>query len=309
MATVEAIRSAIADAHQTGVWRDAQGLDGYSGERLVGALQRLADLQSSSGCYLEVGVYQGLTLISTALATRGRAFGIDNFSQFDVGGRNKRMVLERMELNNVHNAQLVDEDFETALDRLGEVLGGEKVSVYFVDGPHDYRSQIACLQAALPHLSDDAVIIVDDSNYRHVRLANADFLHWNAEFRLLFEAYTPMHPSNMSAPLERAARAGWWNGVNIMIRGAGAVIDPAFPDVPLDRSMSENEHLVQSSKYGFLAPGLVAAWSAALSLRPLKALRGCAGLVRQWRADGATHKGDLVELNTWSDGLPEYQMH
>ena len=89
---------------EKGVLKQIDGLTGYSGEKLVGALQRIAQYQEhlNQGAYLEVGVFQGLTLLSVAGAlSKSRAFGVDNFAQFDEDGRNRRLINERIDLNQV----------------------------------------------------------------------------------------------------------------------------------------------------------------------------------------------------------------
>ncbi len=50
-------------------------LTGFSGLKLMGSLQRLSQaLLNETTCYVEVGVFQGLTLLSSALANQKAAF-------------------------------------------------------------------------------------------------------------------------------------------------------------------------------------------------------------------------------------------
>ena len=182
---------------------------------MVGALQRVAQYQEqlNQGAYLEVGVFQGLTLLSVAgVLSKSRAFGVDTFAQFDEDGRNRRLINERIDLNQLKNVSMIEHDYEDALEALTEHIGDTKIGLYFVDGPHDYRSQLMCLLLATPFLSESAVIVVDDCNYPWVRLANRDFLISNPSFKLIFEAYMECHPGNMSEQKVALARKGWWNG-------------------------------------------------------------------------------------------------
>ena len=66
------------------------GLGGFPSEKLVTSLCALAGrLTAADTCYLEVGVFQGLTRLSVAAANPELAwFGIDNSSQLDRGGGN-----------------------------------------------------------------------------------------------------------------------------------------------------------------------------------------------------------------------------
>ncbi|MEI2420994.1 hypothetical protein V6O07_12035, partial [Arthrospira platensis SPKY2] len=86
--TVNQIRNAIVNSESCGFLKvpNQDILTGLSGEKIIASLQRLATLfsQEEDVCYLEVGVFQGLTLISTALSCpQIKCYGIDNFAQFD----------------------------------------------------------------------------------------------------------------------------------------------------------------------------------------------------------------------------------
>jgi hypothetical protein len=58
----------VHEADNSGLMLEALDLTGFSGEKVIGVLQRLAKFQitSGAGSYLEIGVFQGLTLISVA---------------------------------------------------------------------------------------------------------------------------------------------------------------------------------------------------------------------------------------------------
>jgi hypothetical protein len=84
---LDSYKEAIQAANENGllIGDDQNILSGFSGEKLVGAIQRLIRTQneSESSCYLEVGVFQGLTLLSASLANPEVAcYGVDNFSFF-----------------------------------------------------------------------------------------------------------------------------------------------------------------------------------------------------------------------------------
>jgi predicted O-methyltransferase YrrM len=280
-----------------GVLTHVAGIDGYSGEALIGLLQRLARTLAADECYLEVGVFRGLTLLSVAAAAPGAdCYGVDNFSQFDPGGDNERTVraaISRLGLSHVH---LVNRDFEDALLTLGQYIGPRRIGVYFVDGPHDYRSQYLCLDFAHAHLSDDAVIVVDDANYEHVRRATRDWLLANPGFALAFEAYTAGHPGTRTPEGAAAARAGWWNGVHVIVRDAGGDLERLHPPVAASRETYFNDHLVRGSRYPEMAAAVMRAFS-----RPFpRALLELARLLRRRPRAGAR---PFEELNTESAGF------
>jgi len=242
----------ITEANQNGLLSDTNGiLTGFSGEALVGMLQRLSNRTlTDDTCYLEVGVYQGLTLLSSAVSSPTNLFyGIDNFAFFDPKGENKQLIEKRADKLNITNAHLINKDYEDALENLHQYIGDKKVSIYFIDGPHDYRSQLMCLLLIKPFLADQAVIIIDDSNYRHVRQANRDFLLTNPEFKLLFQSYTKAHPLNLKNEEKEVVVKSWWNGVNIIYKDVNNELEPFFPETLRDRSLYENDHSLHSSQF------------------------------------------------------------
>lgn len=287
-------------------------LGGFSGEQLVTALCLLAGrLSVADACYLEIGVFQGLTLLSVAAANPELpCFGIDDFSQFDRGGRNRGIVESRRAALGLSNAAVIDLDYEKALDGLPAHVGGRKVGVLFVDGPHDYRSQLLSIVLALPHLAPDAVIVVDDCNYAHVRQANRDFLVAFPEFRLLFEAYTPRHPMNMTPDEEARARRGWWNGVNVLVRDPERRLARHEPLTGDDRAVFVNDHVVHASRLAALVPealDLVDALVAWPSPRGVaRAGRAAIRLLRA-RLDGRLRR--YRAGNTGSERLPSSRFH
>jgi len=103
-------------------------LTGFSGEVMMGTLQRLSkSLLTENTCYLEVGVFQGLTLLSVAKELGDiPAYGIDNFAFFDTDGKNYGLVKERIKKLEINNAHLINEDYEDALENLKKHIGDKK---------------------------------------------------------------------------------------------------------------------------------------------------------------------------------------
>lgn len=296
----------------------ADGVEGFSGRRLITLLKRGAEAMLVHGetVYLEIGVFRGLTLLSVGdhlKNHKGRppqVFGIDNFSQFDVDGENKAIVesgITRLGLEEIH---LINRDYEDALLNLPEHIGDQKIGVFFVDGPHDYRSQLMCLQMALPHLADDCLIVIDDSNYQHVRLATKDFLLCFPEFKLAFEAYTKCHPKNASLEAQKQVRKTWWDGVNVIVRDREDRLPVLLPDTGNARELCQNEHELQAFRYASqmdvgrniisCASRLVTTAGALNPTNWLKLAKQC----RKLQPSSGT--GALFNsMNTYSDQLPE----
>lgn len=241
---IEEISSICSAASE---YKRLDGVEGKSGDKLLGTLSGLVEKMPSWSSYLEVGTYRGLSLVNVAKNNPDKScFGIDNFSQFNSDGSNKAAVYDAMRLHAV-SPILIDDDFENALLNFDK-----KVGVYFVDGPHDYRSQYLCLDFGRRNMITGGVIVIDDANYEHVRRANNDWLRANREWALVDERYTFKHPMNMTALEYEDAQRGWWNGLNILMHDPNYSFPRNLPPVSLDRDRYFNDHLIHSSKYAEL---------------------------------------------------------
>ena len=307
---IQNIHAAIQESEQSGLYKETNHLTGFSGEKFMGCLQRLAALNvTEDKVYLEIGVFQGMTLLSVANAVQPHdVFGIDNFAFFDPENKNYSIVKDRREKNQLHNAHIINMDYEDALMQLEKHLGGRKIGVYFIDGPHDYRSQLVCLLLAKSYLADDAIIIIDDSNYRHVRQANNDFLMSHPEFKLIFEAYTPCHPQNMNEEQTKAARKGWWDGVNIIVRDKENILTPMFPPTHRSRQLYENDHHIHTVRFpesGMLGQHLAEAMHERNFYQMIK-------LYLLFFKQYFKKKSDVPSFrftNTYSENLPKYNLN
>lgn len=215
----------IADGAAEDVVAGVDGVEGFSGARILALLRTLAGrLVKGEHAYVEIGVYRGLTLSSVARATDGPCVGIDDFSLFNPSGDNRRRVEEVLVEHGLDHVELLDMDAEVALGSFGERFPDRRIGLLFVDGGHDHRSQLIALLLARRHLADGAVIVIDDTNYRHVRQATEDFLRTFPEFALVAQAGTASHPANMGATEEEAVRRGWWNGVQVLVHDPDGTI-------------------------------------------------------------------------------------
>lgn len=185
---------------------------GLSGRCFRNYVQHLVNTLNC-GCYLEIGIYKGYTLLSSAYVNPStHHVGVDNFSQFDGDGVNRRIV----EAGSVGlaNIQIVDQDYEDFLT--AHLLAPNSVGVYFFDATHDYRSQLLGVALGRRLLLPGSIILVDDANYHHVRYACYDLMNLFPEIKLIGELFTPTHPNKMSPQQRRECLRGWWNGCIIM---------------------------------------------------------------------------------------------
>jgi hypothetical protein len=280
---------------------------GLAGLKTVAVLRRLLGLFASDdeACYLEVGVYRGLTLLSVAGAFPSMpCFGIDNFSLLDPDGVNLKIVEDGVRELGIQNATLINEDVEAAFGTLDRHLEGRRIAVYFYDGAHDYRSQLMGLMLALPHLHARAVIVIDDCNYDFVRQSTRDFLLAYSDFKMVFEGYSPAHPANLDAETRETHAAGWLNGVNILVRDPDGMLPAMVPPASEDRTLFVNEWLVHRHGMAELAPEAldlaqaVCAGDTEMEAAPRDALLARYGELR----DSLGKR--FADRNTYSEALP-----
>lgn len=115
--------------------------------------------------YLEIGTYQGKSLIGAAEGNYAKpTVCIDNFSEFDgtLQKLNDNINKYKQKWSNsgkkeLTNVNILQGDFRKMLARVTI-----KVDLYFYDGAHDYQSQFDGIQLVEPILSDNAVVVVDD---------------------------------------------------------------------------------------------------------------------------------------------------
>jgi hypothetical protein len=236
-------------------------LTGLSGKKTVALLQRLAAARAGQAnlCYAEVGVFQGLTMLSVALTAPGLpCIGIDDFSILDPKGENLAVVQRRIKDFGAANVILVNADYEAVLVDFGARFPGKKIGVYFVDGAHDYRSQLMGLMLGLPHLAEDAAVVIDDTNYAFVRRATDDFLRTHPDWRLVFDAYSPGHPANLDKATLARFEAGWLNGVHVLARDPTGRWPRMSPPLADDRALYVNDWLVHRHGLAARAPEALA---------------------------------------------------
>ena len=308
--TLEDILAAVRAADADGPLPDtqAESLSGLSGRKTVGLLQRLVRLfeYDPTACYVEIGVFQGLTLVTAGLAApRLPCFGIDNFATLDPLGTNLGIVRERLTRLRVANASLINEDFEAALAALDAHLGGRRIAVYFIDGPHDYRSQLVCLLHARRLWHERAVIVIDDANYPDVRWSTRDFLLAAPDVRLAFEAYSPAHPANMTEDERHRWEAGWLNGVQVLVRDPDHRLPDMLPPVDGDRTLYFNEWLVHRLRLAELAPEALALAQAVCGRDGAAEAAVRNALLAGHAAMAPRLAGRFADRNVYSGGLPE----
>jgi predicted O-methyltransferase YrrM len=178
-----------------------EGVRGLSAENNLALVNLAARCLEADESYVEVGVWQGRSLIAAGLRNDGvDLVGIDTF-QFREGSRED--LLDNLRRFGVERAQLLEGDVLELLR--AEALAGRKVGVFYYDAAHRYRTQLEALRLAESQLAERALIIVDDSDWEEVGAATRDYVAGQPNARMLLE----IEGSGKGQPQ-------WWEGAQLV---------------------------------------------------------------------------------------------
>tara|TARA_R100000657_G_C4577889_1_gene41169 strand:- start:18 stop:563 length:546 start_codon:yes stop_codon:yes gene_type:complete len=167
--------------------------------------------------YLEVGVWKGSTLISTACgneASLGAIHAIDNFSEFDEKGIVEKSFKENLKtfLDNPDdniNFHKID-SFKIDTTKL------PKFDIFFYDGQHSEESQYLAFEYYKNNFADTCIVIVDDWEQKTVRAGTRRGLesidHKVVSSWTIIPGRRPDNVNRVNNPV-----ADWWSGVFIAV--------------------------------------------------------------------------------------------
>lgn len=185
---------------------------GFATENKLMLLNLAARHLEDGEVYVEVGTWQGLSLIGAAWGNDGkRLYACDDFSKAGVD----RALLQRHLARHRPAAEVhvyacgYREFLRTAPWRPA------RVGAYFYDGPHGFADHFAALAMIRPWLAADAVVIVDDTEDRPVRAANRLVVRHASNLERVLDIRVPYytHPT-------------WWNGVQLFHWRNGGPVEP-----------------------------------------------------------------------------------
>jgi predicted O-methyltransferase YrrM len=207
---------ACADHPRDRRFRDLlDDIGGMATENKLALLNLAASFLDPGEVYLEVGTYLGTSVVAAALDNNGRFVAVDNYSQF---GGPEAACRENLRRYAGGKVTLVNRDAWAFLDAFDE-----RVGVYFYDAGHKFQDQWRALERIEVHLSDDAIVIIDDASHWPVQRANADF----TKHRRQFECVRHFSSSFNGEPR-------WWNGLDVFrYRRASSREVPRFRDSAL----------------------------------------------------------------------------
>lgn len=156
----------------------------------------LNNLCSFNGCkYLEVGTFQGASLLAASYRNPGEFHGIDDFSQFDNVRNNLDVNLQKFQSEtniSFHEGDCwaVDPSAYTG------------VNVYLYDGDHSLSSQTKGVTHFFPAMADEFVLLVDDYSWKDSTAGAAAGL---ADLDITVKLRVEVH--------DDCNERGWWNGL------------------------------------------------------------------------------------------------
>jgi len=181
-------------------------VDGFTSLKVQQLLSLAYASLPAEEAYLEVGTYQGKTLISALLNNERRpTYACDNFSEFTASTEGSAEVL-RLNLRMfglTDRVTFLNADFRNVMDR-DHIR--EPVGLYLYDGAHSEEMQYLGVKLVEPVLADEALVVVDDWNNPNAgagtRRAIAESRH---HYELLYEL--PTHDDQRHAM--------WWDGLGV----------------------------------------------------------------------------------------------
>jgi len=183
---------------------DRVSIYGQTSPKIKALLHRLAERLPADECYLEIGCLRGATLVSALLDLKNiMAYACDNFSQLPQFAGEKHLSMnlarygKRLPKINLRNMDCF------ALAR--EPKPFEKpVGIYFYDADHSEESQFKAIVELERHLAREAVVLVDDWNWKAVKAGT-----WRGIKKIAAEK---VEFYDLTSPRPRC-KEHYWNGV------------------------------------------------------------------------------------------------
>lgn len=177
---------------------------GLASENKLALLNHAATVLPEDEAYVEVGSYQGLSIIAAALENDGKRFyAIESFSGYAIDKARTKAALQSnlARWDAASSVHLLEAEAFRALAQPG--LFDRPVGVYFYDANHSGIGHYLALGLAEPHLADEALVILDDTSSRVVAKATDRYVSTHPGYELLLEFDgAGRHPR-------------WWNGIRV----------------------------------------------------------------------------------------------
>lgn len=165
---------------------------GMTAANVMQLLNLAVECMETDDVYCEIGCFPGATLIGALLNHPELiAYAVDNFSEADASQDNFEQLSKNLSVFNL-DEQVVfcNQNFEEFFFDLRENQNSEKIGVYFYDGAPDYRSQLLALLLVKPFLAEQALIVINGSNWSTVQQAAWDFMAAHSQCQLTLDLST-----------------------------------------------------------------------------------------------------------------------
>jgi predicted O-methyltransferase YrrM len=150
--------------------------------------------------YVEAGSYKGASLIAASYGKDGDFVGIDDFS---MGEGSREELTSNLESFGCRHVTILEGDIFDVL-RSG-TLASHRIGVYYYDAAHGYEQQLEGLRLAEPYLANEALVIVDDTDWERVDRAVDDYVESQPRAAPLLRIEGKTH----GAP-------HWWEGMRVL---------------------------------------------------------------------------------------------
>lgn len=192
-------------------------IDGMSGQRYR-ALINLIVSDTPNASYLEIGSWAGSTATAALCGNRARAVCVDNWSEF--GGPRDAFLAN---IDRVRSAE-IDFEFVEADFRAVKYDRFHPVNVFLFDGPHSEADQYDGTTLPQPALDDTFTLIVDDWNWRQVRIGTFEGL-LASQCRIVasVEVRTMRSSVHTDHPTEFGKSSDWHNGYFVAVVKKSAI--------------------------------------------------------------------------------------
>jgi len=187
-----------------------RAIDGMSGQKYRTFINNFVGSHPDAR-YLEIGSWQGSTAAAALNGNSVKALCIDNWSQF--GGPKSAFLanIKRVRSQSPDvDFRFIENDF-----RCVDYTSLGRFNIFLFDGPHEERDQYDGIMVARPALERSFVLIVDDWNWRQVRLGTFRAIR-NAGYSIAASVEIRTTQDNTHAPVH-GKNSDWHNGYFIAV--------------------------------------------------------------------------------------------
>jgi predicted O-methyltransferase YrrM len=201
-----------ANTYNSKLSREAFLIEGMSGAKTRIFYNHLCSLEfpGRPTYYLEVGTWKGSTICSALQFNKNcRGTVIENWELY---GGPKYEFLENIKSFEIDDRITFFEEDVFSFD-ISKIEN--KIDIYLYDGDHSESSHYKGITHMWPVIADEAIIIVDDWNWDHVRKGTLDGLR-DVGANIIEKFDIIYTTDNSHTPMDVAQRE-FWNGICVFV--------------------------------------------------------------------------------------------